>query len=620
MQLLELSNLIFIYIIPLILLFYLLKRKYENYQISSILLWKKMLKDQEANKPWQRLRKNILLFLQLLIATLLIMALLRPAIESDNLLSKHTIIVIDSSGSMLALEEDNRNRFDIAKDEINKLIDKKNDEQYITLIDMNQTPNIVISKSSDKTDLKQALNSVEARNGAGDDYATFTLAKTIALFEDSSGIVWFGDGTNYKLNEMNESLPENVKFQHLQIGSKNENLSLAIFITQKTEDNIIGLLRIDNYGSSEKNAKVNIYNYQNEFIDTYNFTITAEGSYSIELSNLPQSEAYYAELEQVEDALIEDNIIWSVPFDNQGIDTILISEEGNHFLSQALSAGHRTNLKKADTYPLNKNTEADIWIFDGLVPSALPDGNVLIVGPNISTEWLKYFGEKDVNEDIKATNPTHELLKYVIWKDVHISKISKIDKISGLETLIKIGDDPLLLAGNYQGRKIIILTFDIHNSDFPLRASFPILIQNIVEYLSPSNSIPISNTNSGENIAIQSSLGVDSRIVITPKSDKIELSNSSSTVTFTDSDQIGLYTLEETKDYNKEVRYFSVQFNNKESYIKSERIKIATINSNINEGETGLNNDKVFKEITDFFILLALLIIFVEWMVYKRGY
>ena len=53
-------------LLPVIVAFYLLKLRRTEHQISSTYLWRKMIRDVEANAPWQKLKPNLLLFLQLL--------------------------------------------------------------------------------------------------------------------------------------------------------------------------------------------------------------------------------------------------------------------------------------------------------------------------------------------------------------------------------------------------------------------------------------------------------------------------------------------------------------------------------------------------------------------------
>src|SRR2546430_10827514 len=64
--------------IPVVVVFYLLKRKRVVRLVSSTLLWQKFLAETQASAPFQRLRHNWLLILPLLMPALAAFALARP--------------------------------------------------------------------------------------------------------------------------------------------------------------------------------------------------------------------------------------------------------------------------------------------------------------------------------------------------------------------------------------------------------------------------------------------------------------------------------------------------------------------------------------------------------------
>src|SRR5919106_750351 len=67
--------------VPLIVAFYMLRLRRNQQRVSSTYLWQQLVRDVEANAPWQRLRRSPLLLLQLLLAILLAVLVARPFAE-----------------------------------------------------------------------------------------------------------------------------------------------------------------------------------------------------------------------------------------------------------------------------------------------------------------------------------------------------------------------------------------------------------------------------------------------------------------------------------------------------------------------------------------------------------
>src|SRR3954453_8331839 len=90
-----------------LLVLYFLKLRRREVPVSSTLLWRKAVQDLQVNAPFQKLRKNLLLLLQLLLLALLCFALMRPAVNNKASASKLTVILIDRSASMAAKDVEN---------------------------------------------------------------------------------------------------------------------------------------------------------------------------------------------------------------------------------------------------------------------------------------------------------------------------------------------------------------------------------------------------------------------------------------------------------------------------------------------------------------------------------
>src|SRR5260221_8921956 len=100
MTLLAPFGLWFLLALPVIFILYLIQSRYRPQVVASLLLWKRMARDLEAEASWRRPRWDLLLALQLLVALLAGVALARPAIFGGG--NQHVVMVLDASASMAA--------------------------------------------------------------------------------------------------------------------------------------------------------------------------------------------------------------------------------------------------------------------------------------------------------------------------------------------------------------------------------------------------------------------------------------------------------------------------------------------------------------------------------------
>ena len=97
-------------LVPVIIFMYLLKQKSEKKEVPSLFLWRETYHNIEANTPWEKLKKNWLMILQIIIFCVLIFALMSPFLAGCGRNSDHVVVVVDNSASMNAIHDGENTR------------------------------------------------------------------------------------------------------------------------------------------------------------------------------------------------------------------------------------------------------------------------------------------------------------------------------------------------------------------------------------------------------------------------------------------------------------------------------------------------------------------------------
>jgi hypothetical protein len=165
--------------IPTLLILYFLKLRRKTVEISTTLLWKKAVQDLQANAPFQKLRRNILLFLQLLALLALIAAVAQPLRQERRATGQRHVILIDRSASMSSMDGDGKlptadapgmSRLDEAKRQALALVESlpegsqfvatsAADQAMVIAFDTSAEP--LVPFTSNKRELRQAIESIQ---------------------------------------------------------------------------------------------------------------------------------------------------------------------------------------------------------------------------------------------------------------------------------------------------------------------------------------------------------------------------------------------------------------------------------------------------------------------------
>ncbi|OLN31175.1 vWA domain-containing protein [Desulfosporosinus metallidurans] len=606
MQFLAPFALVFLLTIPVIILFYLLKQKKQQQMVSSTLLWQKALADTISQTPWQKLRRNLLLFIQLLLALLLVLALTRPFLERDQQAGASFILLVDTSTSMMTKEEGGT-RLELAKAEAEKLIKAQSSGTKFTLIGVGPVPEI-LANQSDREEVLNALQGMQPGYQEGNLDNTLSLVSALLEKGTMAPVIFYSDG--------GVSLPEGPvgvkEFQYRRIGTREDNLAIGAFSWRDGPEGPVAMTRIDNYGAEEQEVTVNLLS-EGKMLDVQAVKVEP-GKPGYLFWPVPKQTAYLEARLEVNDALEIDNTAWLVPH-KDALNKVLLVTEGNSFLEQVLKLNSLLEVHKVkpEAYSSVKD-KYDLYVLDGFWPDKPLEGQLLVFNPPTSSGLI---GERDgsVTEKLQPA-PEQPLLDHVSWSDVHVATSKDVKLSADGQALLKSGERTMLGIGKIGQVRAAVFGFDLHQSDLPLRAAFPILIQNLTNWLLPGGEPAETQVTIGSPWELRVRPQVDEVNLYQPDGKKISLAPPFPITKGTEKFSPGLYKLEQVSKGEKAlspiaVNYFSAQ----ESQVKPV--------IHLMLGKKDLNvevSTKVKWEFWPWLVLTALLLLAVEWWVYLRGH
>ncbi|MDY7077638.1 MAG: BatA and WFA domain-containing protein [Chloroflexota bacterium] len=629
-------------LLPIIVALYFLKLRREEQVISSVYLWQEMVRDVAANAPWQRLRPNWLLLLQLLFMIALIVALARPFSWTRAAVGDHLILVVDTSASMSATDV-RPDRLNSATDQARRLAADLPADVPVTLIAAGAETQVLLSDSRDRGRLSQALDELRAGPGSADVATALELAAAVASGEPEAQIVLLSDG--------GVTLPDRLsgaaQVRYLPVGESAENQAISALSLDPgaAGQGLAAFVRITNYGHQAVERRLTLHAYSTSLppisggdvrgglVAARDLALPGGDSVALTIPDLPPETITIEARLEGEDTLPLDDRAWAVAPLVSGAQ-IQIVGPGNRFLETALALLPAVevatiSLEDYETTWTDRSPNLQInWltVFDAVLPEEghYPPGALLFVGPLRSTEFFSVTGalESPVPRPASASEP---LLRYVDLRQVVIQRAARLALPAwGRPVIVAAGgadgDEtaPLLVAGEMGGRRLAVLAFDPRQSDLPLQVAFPLLLANLVDFLAPGAAGSVPETVApGRPLAIPLPPQAEAGVVTRPDGTTERLPVEEGEVLFDDTAAPGVYEVTwEAEGERWLLGRFAVNtFSPLESDIAPrERLELAGA-----EGQGVVADRPVRQEWYHWLAWVALALLVIEWMVQYRG-
>ncbi len=541
--------------LPVVVAMYLLKLRRDEAVVPSTMLWQKLVSDVEANAPWQKLRRSLLLLLQLLLVLILAFLAARPFVERPAGLAGDIVLVIDTSASMQATDVA-PTRLDAAKAAAIDALRDLPGGGRVSVIAAGRTARVVANGTDDIGNVKAAFNAIPPSTDIGDLGDALRLASALAARSGDAEILVATDAALATPPAGTLEAPVRV----LQVGrdAKNEAIVALAVRTSPSGLSHSAFISIANLGLEMAERRIQLY-ADGVLRDSRVLVLDPQRKTDISIDDIddPQTPASVIEVRLVAkdetttaapDPLGVDDRAWAIVPPAQPRQILHVGER-EPYLETALTYLPDTELyyRSGEEYStLTGLDEFEVIIFNRFLPDELPAKPILAIAPPESSPLGTVTGTL-VNPGIGSLDASDPMLRYVDLTTVHIGEAIRMELPAWARPVIPgPGTAPLLYSGTLAGRPAAVIAFEPRRSDLPLQVAFPVLLANLAGELLGGSETPLDGIAPGAPVTLSIPPGAIGVRVERPDGSADELVATTAgapVVTFARTDLLGVYTV-----------------------------------------------------------------------------
>jgi hypothetical protein len=639
---------------PLIVLLYFLKLKRQPLEVPSTFLWHRTIEDMHVNSWWQRLRQNLLMFLQLLLLLLAIFALLRPSWQGSQLKEDRYIFLIDNSASMSATDVP-PTRLEHAKAHLIDLIDGQlKSGSAVMIISFSDRAIVEQPFTDNRRLLKRRISAIEPTERPSELDEALRVAAALANPGRSAsdagdvaaadalpaGLLIFSDG---RFRTEPKFAMGNLKPSYVPLGNPNaENVGVVAFSTAANPDRpektqIFG--RLQNFGGQDVTVTANLilFNPSRQLLDASQLRVPAGGTAGVEftIDTIEQGELRL-ELDVADDFAL-DNVAYAAINPKQRVRVLVVTPKNDALetvlatrFAQKLADVEIVNVEYLKTKEYRERADSgslDLIIYDQCQPMSMPRSNTYFIGQlPVGDRWTA----DDLQQlpQIIDVDRAHPVMRFVEMGDVkwivdshplnvpaggtvliesHVGVLMGIAPRDGFEDLVQAFP---LIAIDKQGEATV-------NSDWPIRVSFPVFLGNVLSYLGgslvesneafiqPGQSVTLRTSQPAERITVRSPSGQQQTVTRGPND----------TFVYGQAQRTGVYRVQETgRDHQATQRFAVNLFDTNESNIQPQKL----VKTEFEDIQASAAWETQRHEAWKYLLIAALVVLLVEWYIYNQ--
>lgn len=642
-------------VVPLLLLLYFLRLRRLPKPIASTLLWMKSIEDLRANAPFQRLRASLLLFIQLLIIILLVLALMQPQIESSGRTGGRRVFLIDNSASMQSTDsEDSVTRLQKAKELAIGRIQELHGGGLlggmpgeVMVIAFADGAEVMCPFTDSSRKAISAINSIRPTDGRTSIAEAMQLSRAFTTnpnpdqadrpVKEPAILELFSDGRIQDLD--GEVLRAGERVIYNVIGSPEADnlgiISMAADRPYDQGDQVQVFASIANYNPDPADCTVQM---------SVNGTIRAVTPEPVQIPAaqvndqgvfIPGIEqVVFLPFEQPRNAIIEVALLRE---DDLAVDnTCVLVTPPERSLSVVLVEGRSTVVKWVlDAMPLRsldlisgsefdamvaegELPEWDVIVLDGHVPSEIPPGHYLSIGPTPPVEGFNQYGTAE-QVFVQSIKQDHPLLRAVNLDRLYVGSMNKLAPNSEIEVLAESVEGPLIMSIDRGGLRMVHVSFDLLESNWPRLRSFVNFVANALPWIATTGeAASYEGLTTADVITSRVPLAAQDVTIELPDGERESLLlTTPGSVSWGPPARTGLYTLRWSMPGSDEemAKEFAVNLvNEPEGHVQADEELEFSVD--LVQGRFGAQ--QIWRSLWPWLIGVAIAMLMIEWLIYNR--
>lgn len=641
--------------VPALLLLYFLKLKRQEFKISSTLLWRKAVQDLQVNAPFQKLRKNLLLFLQLLVLAGLLFALGQPVAKFVSQTKRTIVVLVDQSGSMKT-REGSGTRIEEVKREAKTFVDNLGSSDKAMVIAFADRARVVCPFTADKRQLARQIESVQPTDGR----STIAEALQLAVAHSSkfveipgmtapqaslaaADIELFSDG---RIEDADNQVVQRGSMRYYKVGQATDNVGIVALDARRSyerPEQISVFARVENFGPAPVKTDVTLL-LDNKILSVKEISLAAAEASTTQPAGARRNRTGPASAQNLafelthdaagtlelrvnrDDALAADNACYAPLPPPRDVVVLGVGDRPvpQAYLSRVVSAvpGVRLEWMTPQEYEAagddklleGGRSKFDLVIFDKVDTAKLPPGNYLFFGGVPKVEGVAAEGDV-ANEHVLTWDETHPLMRYVRFEGILIDKWRRL-KLPSQAVRVAEGETSTIIAYlSDPGRQFVLVAFDFLDSNAGLVLPFVMFMQNVVRTLTASAGDAAHMLRPSDTITCAVPRGAATAEITRPDGevDTVDVANRLQLV-YGRTESVGLYQIS-FDDAAKTRAVYAVNLLDRVESTISPNDRFV-VGSDVVSGQEAV--ERTNQPLWPYAVLAAIGVLLIEWWIYNR--